>query len=78
MLELDTRTLLLDALRPPAGHRLDIAIGTTFTLDLTALLAVPLAAALRDRATPDQDPEAIDTALEAWTCSRRCANSRTA
>ena len=65
MLELDTRTLLLDALRTPAGHRLDIAIGTTFTLDLTALLAVPLAAALRDGATPDQDPEAVDDRLEA-------------
>ena len=65
MLELDTRTLLLDALRPPMGHRLEIAVGTTFTLDLTALLAVPLAAALRDGVAPDQDPGAADDRLEA-------------
>ena len=37
------RLLLLDALRPPAGGRLERAIGTTFTLDLATALTVPLA-----------------------------------
>lgn len=36
------RTPLLDALRPPAGCVLDAAIGTTFTLDLVALLTAPV------------------------------------
>ena len=43
MLAPDNRTLLLDVLRPPAGHTLDRAIGTTFTLDLSTALIVPLA-----------------------------------
>ena len=43
MLAPDNRTLLLDALRPPAGQTLDRAIGTTFTLDLSTALTVPLA-----------------------------------
>lgn len=37
------RRQLFDALRPPAGYQLDRAIGTTFSLDLLALLTVPLA-----------------------------------
>jgi hypothetical protein len=35
-------------LRPPAGFRLDAAVGTSFTLDLRILLAVPLTFALLD------------------------------
>lgn len=38
------RRLLLDALAPPEGFGLDQAVGTTYTLDLLALLRVPLAA----------------------------------
>ncbi|MFC1830504.1 phospholipase D family protein [Thermodesulfobacteriota bacterium] len=37
------RNLLLEALRPPDGYQLDHALGTTFTLDLYALLTAPLA-----------------------------------
>ncbi len=37
------RRQLFDALRPPAGYRLDRAVGTTYSLDLLALLTVPLA-----------------------------------
>ena len=48
MLGPDDRSLLLDALRPPEGTRLDRAVGTTFTLDLQALLVAPLAFALFD------------------------------
>ena len=43
MLAPDNRALLLDALRPPAGHVLDHAVATTFTLDLETALMVPLA-----------------------------------
>lgn len=39
----DSRALLLDALRPPAGFSLDRAVATTFTLDLETALTVPLA-----------------------------------
>lgn len=37
------RRQLFDALRPPAGYELDWAVGTTYSLDLLALLTVPLA-----------------------------------
>lgn len=54
MLAPDTRTLLLDALRPPAGMKLDRAVATTFTLDLTTALTVPLAlAGFNLSGTPD-------------------------
>jgi hypothetical protein len=43
MLSPDQRTLLTEALRPPAGAVLDRAVATTFTLDLAAALAAPLA-----------------------------------
>ncbi len=43
MLEPQSRTLLAEALRPPPGYALDCAVGTTYTLDLLALVAVPLA-----------------------------------
>jgi hypothetical protein len=48
MLELDRRRLLLEALKPPTGYEFDRGIGTTFTLDLTALLIAPLSLALLD------------------------------
>jgi hypothetical protein len=55
MLAPNDRELLLDALRPDPGTILDAAVGTTFTLDLEALLLAPLAFALfeTDGATPD-------------------------
>ena len=43
MLEPRDRRLLLESLRPPSGYTLDCAVGTTFSLDLLALLTVPLA-----------------------------------
>lgn len=43
MLNPHDRSLLLESLRPPAGYRLDHAIGCTFSLDLHALLTTPLA-----------------------------------
>ncbi len=42
MLSPDSRTVAFDLLRPPAGYDLDFALLTTYTLDLEALLALPL------------------------------------
>lgn len=62
MLEPDSREVLLDALRPPPGAVLDRAVGTTYSLDLRALLFAPLAFALFDWATDESgqpDPLAL-------------------
>lgn len=48
MLALDQRRLFLNALKPPPGYEFDRGIGTTFTLDLTALLIAPLSLSLLD------------------------------
>jgi hypothetical protein len=53
MLEPESRLLLLDALRPPPGYSFDRAVGTTFTLDLVALLITPVAFALFDVESED-------------------------
>ena len=69
MLEPDTRELLLDLLRPPPGTTLDQALGTTFTLDLSALLVAPLAFAMFDWAVEEDgepDPIAMLEALRRY------------
>ena len=43
MLSPDVRAVAMELLRPPDQHRLDLAVLTTYTLDLEALLALPLA-----------------------------------
>jgi hypothetical protein len=43
MLSPEARAVAIDFLRPPAGYTLDQAVLTTFSLDLEALLALPLA-----------------------------------
>ena len=67
MLGTRERTLLLDSLRPPAGYHLRRAVGTSFTLDLMALLTAPLAFtffdAHDDEGTPVTDPVALLEAL---------------
>ena len=60
MLEPEGRQPLLDALRPPPGFVLDRAVGTSYSLDLLALLTAPLAFALFDRATADGDALEVD------------------
>src|SRR5699024_12716825 len=45
----ETRVLLTHALRPPAGHHVATAVGTTYSLDLTALLLAPMSFALFDQ-----------------------------
>jgi hypothetical protein len=63
MLAPDDRRTLLEALRPPLGYQLDRAIGTTYSLDLQALLLAPLAFTLfgwQDEAgKPGADPLAL-------------------
>lgn len=58
MLAPETRVLLTDALQPPSGHRVDLAVATTYSLDLTALLLAPMTFALHDDDLGDLD--AID------------------
>lgn len=55
----ETRVLLTDALRPPAGFAVDVAVGTTYSLNLTALLLAPLSFALFDQSDSD-DLGAVD------------------
>ena len=57
MLNPDTRHLLTDVLRPPPGHRLDSALATTYSLDLTSLLLAPLS-----MAAYDHGPEGLESA----------------
>jgi hypothetical protein len=63
MLGTGERILLVDALAPPATtYRLDRAVATTFTLDLTALIPVPMAFAGRDL-REDLDPLSLLQAI---------------
>ena len=66
MLDPGDRLVYLDALRPPEGYSLDSAIGTTYTLDLTALLVIPLSMALfpHDEESPLRDPVLVLEALQ--------------
>ena len=67
MLGTRERTLLLEILRPPAGYRLRRAVGTSYTLDLIALLTAPLAFTFFDahdeEGAPMADPVALLEAL---------------
>ncbi len=61
MLNPGERRVLLEALRPPQGYRVDRAIAATYSLDLLALLVAPLSFSLFDRLvgrTPGADGEA--------------------
>ncbi len=70
MLNPHDRALLFPSLRPPAGYELDFAIGTTFSLDLIALLAAPMAFTLFDwedrEGKPVADPLALLEALRRY------------
>jgi hypothetical protein len=68
MLGPNDRELLLDSLRPDPGFVLEQAVGTTYSLDLHALLMAPLAFALFDvdAGTSDADPIAILAALRSY------------
>ena len=64
MLHPDGRSLYTDALTPPPGHVFDQAIGTTYSLDPTTLLTIPvyLGLAVR-RKGADADPVGLYGAL---------------
>jgi len=63
MLQPTDRRLLFDALAPPSGYKLDFAVGTTYTLDLFALLSAPVAFAFSDWQTRDGRPTGDPLAL---------------
>lgn len=67
MLEPDGRAALTEQLRPPAGYELIYAVGTTFTLDLTTALSIPLSFAghqLREDANQIAILDAVRRATE--------------
>lgn len=70
MLAPDHRSVLLDLLRPPPEFSLDVAVATTFTLDLEAALVAPLAFAAFDTDGPG-DPiatlEAVRSVSDRFT-----------
>ena len=67
MLEPRDRQLLFDCLRPPPGYRFDRGVATTYSLDLLALLTLPLAFTMFDsddeEGRPQADPHALLEAL---------------
>ena len=67
MLQPNERSLFLDALRPPMGYRLDMAIGTTYSLDLLTLLTTFYSFSFGDweddNGKPLEDPKAIFKAV---------------
>lgn len=79
MLDPRGRQLLLSSLRPPDGFTFDCAVGTTFSLDLIALLTTPLAFAMFDW-QDDQGRLAADPVLQSadplalLESLRRCAS----
>ena len=72
MLEPGQRRLFLDTVRPPDGYVLDLAVGTTFTLDLMTLLAVPLAFTFSD--VHDRDGQIPTEPLSLLESARRYAD----
>ena len=73
MFEPGRRRLFLNALRPPEGYSFDVGVGTTYTLDLMALLAVPLAFTFRD--AHDGDGQLASDPLAILESSRRHASN---
>jgi hypothetical protein len=66
MLRTDERLLLTEALVPPPGCELDLLVGTTYSLHLSALLAIPLGLTFADWEREDGAPTADPVAaLEA-------------
>lgn len=63
VLEPRERMLLLESLRPPEGYALSAAIGTSFTLDLMALLCAPLAFTWFDSEDEEGRPSSEPVAL---------------
>lgn len=70
MLRPDERSHLLQLLRPPAGCKFSLAVGTTFSLDLMSALLLPLSFAFFDLEKSDgelvADPLALLEALRRY------------
>lgn len=70
MLQPNDRAHLFESLRPPEGYSLDYGIGTTFTLDLLALLTAPLAFTTFDWADEDghlaRSPQALLATMQQY------------
>lgn len=70
MLQPNDRRHLFESLRPPEGYSLDCAIGTTFTLELLALLTAPLAFTTFDWADEDgklaRSPQALLATMQQY------------
>jgi hypothetical protein len=56
VLSTDNRLLLSEVIAPPEDHELDVLVITTYSLQLTALLAVPLALTFADWEDADGGP----------------------
>jgi len=54
----DNRSLYLDALKPPAGYNFDIAVGSSYSLNLITLIMIPLA--LAKYSAEEQELEKVD------------------
>jgi len=63
MLEPDSRQLLRDLFRPPGGYHLDRVLATSFSMDLTMLLTLPVAATIFDRTSYGESSEPDPLAL---------------
>jgi hypothetical protein len=61
MFEATQRQNFLDLLRPPAGYRLESAVGTTYSLDFVALTAALLALVDAEAESEDSATEHIDS-----------------
>lgn len=72
MLEPQSRRLFMEALQPPAGHRLDWAVGTTYSMDLLTLLSAPLAFAFSD--CQDRDGRPVENPLVLLKAVRQYAD----
>lgn len=68
MLQPDTSVLLTDALRPPPGHEVDVAVTTTYSLNLTAMLIAPMTFAFAQMddssGVTDRDPAQLLDAVQ--------------
>lgn len=60
MLSPHDRVGIFEALRPPQGASVEAAVGTSFTLDLEALLTAPIAFALFEAADVDLDRDGME------------------
>jgi len=61
MLRPTDRNHLFESLRPPEGYELDFALGTTYSLDLTTLLTIPIVFAFNnyDGYEADETPDPL-------------------